>query len=227
MNEDENNQEPKFKSVKTGQHCGKPLLSTYTKEEALAQVEIANKRFNMGKYANGKTRQRAVDNGSLLDARPMSLRSIPETGRNEHYVWVMPDGFEGKLVKIPKNKNTTPLNSTPQGYLQRWAWMEQDFGLKSHLHDTTKEGELILVQDFIVGEHPTEKQLDEELKLLGWQKIGATKWLTPDSLWIIEDVDETNLLIQKDGSIMPIDVDITPSTKQMEKTDDNQGDLFT
>lgn len=176
-------------------------------------------------FQDGQIQRWAAEEGLLIRRKPDAiLKEPPVWGRNEHDIWLEPEGFKGKVIKVPKGRCRTIISTSPVDYLQRWAWIQEVFGLRSYLYGVTEQGEFILVQDFIGGKHYEEHaQLVNALENLGWHQIGTSKWLTPDKMWVVEDVGVTNLLVQSDGTLIPIDIDLEPSTKQREGESQEEG----
>lgn len=179
-------------------------------------------------FQDGAIQRWAAAEGLLIRRKPDALlKSPPDNGRNEHDIWTEPEGFQGKLIKVPKGGCRTIISTSPVDYLQRWAWIQEVFGLNSYLYGVTEQGEFILVQDFIVGQHfEDHAQLVGALEGLGWHQIGTSKWLTPDKMWVVEDVGITNILVQPNGSLVPIDIDLEPSTKQLQGEPTEEEGMF-
>lgn len=107
--------------------------------------------------------------------------------------------------------------ATPLDYLKRLAWHNELFGDDLRLHGfllNTAGLRLVTSQPWIVSHPlklvPTQEEIDEFLALFGFDRAKSYPdgyiYFNPEARLVIGDAQPTNLLLDIDGNIRPIDL---------------------
>ncbi|MBN8460837.1 MAG: hypothetical protein J0M04_23660 [Verrucomicrobia bacterium] len=128
-------------------------------------------------------------------------------GGLEHQVFfIKRTGRVFKITKPPHFGHTWYLKD----YVQNVIWCNRVFGDDMRLEGVVSAPDgvsLVISQPYIIGRSPSEDEVDEWFHLQGAIRVGKHKWRFPNGM-IIGDAHIGNLILRRDGSLVPIDLHV-------------------
>ncbi len=153
----------------------------------------------------------AVDSGRFLSPAQLDglIRGFKHLeGGLEHEVYFKKRaGRIFKITKPPHFGHTWFLKD----YVQNLIWCNSVFEDDIRIEGVISREEtvsLVISQPFIVGGSPSPEQLEEWFRLQNAVQKSAHAWEFPNGM-TVADANPSNLLLARDGSIIPIDVHIS------------------
>jgi hypothetical protein len=121
-------------------------------------------------------------------------------------------GLYGDYYEIHEGK-IVQYDNTPEEYLRRMGWWETLFSAAPEPVGVTERGQIVSRQKFIVGDEPSQVEVDRFLEEAGLTAVRQNFWIwkkivaeSPNEIWI-GDARSDNFVSAK-GEIIPIDIRI-------------------
>lgn len=138
---------------------------------------------------------------------------------SEHLVFL--DSTAGEVTKVTRvncygefytfaDGRVTQWQCTPLQYLIRMRLWKKLFGNEPRPLGITHQGQIVTVQKFITGEPPTQTQVNDYLRDIGFTAVRESCWLWKRDFnqhidaWLGDARDENFVL--SEGAIVPIDI---------------------
>lgn len=143
---------------------------------------------------------------------PLELGSLIEgfkqlEGGLEHQVFFRKrTGRVFKITKPPHFGHTWYLKDYVRNVIWCNAVFEDDMRLEGVI-ERSDGVSLVISQPYIHGRSPTEPELEEWFGMQSCVRLGKNRWQFPDGL-VVSDAHTGNLILMKDGSMIPIDLHI-------------------
>ncbi|MBB5040585.1 putative polyvalent protein kinase domain-containing protein [Prosthecobacter dejongeii] len=135
-----------------------------------------------------------------------NLKSLE--GGAEHHVHAHP--LTGRVIKTTKAPNFGARGNLVD-YLHNIAWSNELFQ-DDIVFEGVVEGpdgpSVIISQPFIQGTSPTEPQIIAWMEAQGYIKDGYNKWRHPDTGAVIADTHPGNFILDAEGYLVPIDLQV-------------------
>lgn len=111
-----------------------------------------------------------------------------------------------KITKPPHFGHTWYLKDYVLNVIRCNAVFEDDMRLEGVI-ERSDGVSLVITQPYIHGRSPTEAELEEWFEMQACERLGKNRWRFPDGL-VVSDAHTGNLILMKDGSMIPIDLHI-------------------
>lgn len=154
--------------------------------------------------------QWAKDTGRFLSpveyGRLISGFKFLDGGLEHQVFWKKRNGRIFKITKPPHFGDSWELKNYVQNVIWCNAVFDDDMRLEGVIQ--TADGvSLVMSQPYIVGNAPTEEQIRDWFELQGCVLISPQKWRYPDGM-VVNDAHTGNLILMKDGNLIPVDLHI-------------------
>lgn len=206
MQHESDSQQPTFPPK--GGSGERPGTDTSGLLEAASRLAGGNAAFCFGRdQQRSFSQERAEQIKRLGDLPVVDVRELQLLGTGgEHHVFAFKQSGEDRVLKVtlpgvfgrtidedrlldPRTFLNMPKlklrDARPSEYLLRWALLDQVFGLQTRLEGVVKgangEPQIAISQLFIGQDMPTEEEVSEQMKVMGFEKVDGNHVINPEN----------------------------------------------